>query len=105
MKDKLGSNKLCDGESIKSLVVNYLAILKNKAYGHSVELRVPPYGAIQCIEGPVHRRGTPRAVIEMDSKTFISLAIGEITWAEGISSGSIIASGERADLTSYLPLL
>jgi hypothetical protein len=96
---------MCDVESIKNVVVNYLAILKSKAYGHSVEVRIPPYGAIQCIEGPVHRRGTPRAVIEMDSTTFISLATGEINWADGVLSGSIIASGERADLTSYLPLL
>jgi hypothetical protein len=86
-------------------VKKYLDLLSKKAPGFSVEVRIPPYGAIQCIEGPVHRRGTPRAVIEMDAKTFISLAVGEITWAEGIASGSIIASGERADLTSYLPLL
>ena len=85
-------------------VKKYLDLLSKKAPGFSVEVRIPPYGAIQCIEGPVHRRGTPRAVIEMDSTTFISLAVGEITWVEGIASGSIIASGERADLTSYLPL-
>jgi hypothetical protein len=87
-----------------SEVKKYLDLLSKKAPGFSVEVRIPPYGAIQCIEGPVHRRGTPRAVIEMDSTTFISLAVGEITWVEGIASGSIIASGERADLTSYLPL-
>ena len=86
-------------------VKKYLDLLAKKAPGFSVEVRIPPYGAIQCIEGPVHRRGTPRAVIEMDAKTFITLAIGEITWAEGVASGSIFASGERADLTSYLPLL
>ena len=85
-------------------VKRYLELLSKKAPGFSVEVRIPPYGAIQCIEGPVHRRGTPRAVIEMDAKTFITLAIGEITWMEGVSSGSILASGERADLTSYLPL-
>jgi len=88
-----------------SEVKKYLELLSKKAPGFSVEVRIPPYGAIQCIEGPVHRRGTPRAVIEMDSTTFISLAVGEITWVEGIASGSILASGERADLTSYLPLL
>ena len=90
---------------ILSEVKKYLDFLAKKAPGFSVEVRIPPYGAIQCIEGPVHRRGTPRAVIEMDAKTFISLAVGEITWAEGLVSGSILASGERADLTSYLPLL
>ena len=88
-----------------SEVKKYLDLLSKKAPGFSVEVRIPPYGAIQCIEGPVHRRGTPRAVIEMDSRTFISLATGEINWADGVLSGSIIASGERADLTSYLPLL
>ena len=96
---------MLEEELRKSLVVSYLGILKTKAFGHSVELRVPPIGAIQCIEGPVHRRGTPSAVIEMDAKTFISLAIGEISWAEGVSNGSIRASGERADLTAYLPLI
>ena len=88
-----------------SEVKKYLDLLSKKAPGVSVEVRIPPYGAIQCIEGPVHRRGTPRAVIETDSTTFISLATGEINWADGVLSGSIIASGERADLTSYLPLL
>jgi len=86
-------------------VKKYLDLLAKKAPGFSVEVRIPPYGAIQCIEGPVHRRGTPRAVIEMDAKTFISLAVGEITWKDGVACGSILASGERADLTSYLPLL
>jgi len=90
---------------VLSEVKKYLDLLAKKAPGYSVEVRIPPYGAIQCIEGPVHRRGTPRAVIEMDEKTFISLAIGEITWKDGVASGSILASGERADLTSYLPLL
>ena len=85
-------------------VKKYLDLLSKKAPGFSVEVRIPPYGAIQCIEGPVHRRGTPRAVIEMDAKTFIALAIGEVSWTDGVSSGSILASGERADLTSYLPL-
>ena len=85
-------------------VKRYLELLSKKAPGFSVEVRIPPYGAIQCIEGPVHRRGTPRAVIEMDAKTFIALAIGEVSWTDGVSSGSILASGERADLTSYLPL-
>ena len=93
-----------DPETLRE-VKKYLDLLSKKAPGFSVEVRIPPYGAIQCIEGPVHRRGTPRAVIEMDSTTFISLAVGEINWADGVLSGSIIASGERADLTSYLPLL
>ncbi len=88
-----------------SEVKKYLDLLSKKAPGFSVEVRIPPYGAIQCIEGPVHRRGIPRAVIEMNAKTFIALATGEISWVEGVSSGAIIASGERADLTSYLPLL
>ena len=86
-------------------VKKYLELLSKKAPGFSVEVRIPPYGAIQCIDGPVHRRGTPRAVIEMNAKTFIALATGEISWVEGVSIGAIIASGERADLTSYLPLL
>lgn len=87
------------------LVKKYLELLAKKAPGYSVEVRIPPYAAIQCIDGPVHRRGTPRAAIEMDAQTFITLAIGEISWAAGIENGVILASGERADLTPYLPLL
>ena len=72
--------------------------------GNSVELRVPPLGAVQCVEGPTHRRGTPPNVIEMDAQTWFALAIGEEQWESAISSGRILASGTRADLSELLPM-
>ena len=81
-----------------------LALLSAKAPGRAIEVRVPPYAAIQCGDGPTHTRGTPANVIEMDADTWLALAAGEITWGEALSSGAISASGVRADLTEYLPL-
>lgn len=87
-------------EEVKST----LALLSAKAPGRAIEVRIPPYAAIQCGEGPTHTRGTPPNVIEMAAATWISLASGEITWSEALKSGAISASGLRADLTPYLPL-
>jgi hypothetical protein len=81
-----------------------LAILSEISPGRAIEVRVPPYAAIQCGEGPTHTRGTPANVIEMDAHTWLALARGEESWADAMSDGRIIASGIRADLTSLLPL-
>ena len=86
-------------------VKKYLDLLSKKAPGFSVEVRIPPYGAIQCIEGPVHRRGTPRAVVEMDAKTFIAIATGDLNWETGVIKGLILASGENSNLNPYFPLI
>ncbi|MFC5750375.1 sterol carrier family protein [Actinomadura rugatobispora] len=72
--------------------------------GRSVEVRVPPYAAVQCIDGPHHTRGTPPNVVEMDAPTWIALATGRLTWDEALKSGRIRASGARADLSGHLPL-
>ncbi len=88
----------------KQLTKHYLARLVEKAPGYAVEVRVPPYGAVQAVEGGRHTRGTPRAVVETDPETWIAVATGEITWADAIESGRIRASGERTDLSGYLPL-
>jgi len=85
-------------------VKHYLAELKARAPGRSVEVRVPPYAAVQVIGGGTHTRGTPRAVIETDADTWIALASGALTWAEAVAAGRVRASGERADLSAYLPL-
>lgn len=85
-------------------VKEYLAALKSRAPGRSVEVRVPPYGAVQAVPGGTHTRGTPRAVVETDADTWIALATGVLSWAEAIESGRVRASGERADLAPYLPL-
>ena len=81
-----------------------LALLSAKAPGRAIEVRIPPYAAIQCGEGPTHTRGTPANVVEMEAATWIALASGEITWSDALESGAITASGLRADLTPYLPL-
>jgi hypothetical protein len=72
--------------------------------GRSVELRVPPHVAVQCIEGPRHTRGTPPNVVETDAATWLRLATGELTWATAVAEGTVVASGNRADLSGYLPL-
>ena len=81
-----------------------LDLLKAKAPGKSVEVRVPPHAAVQVIEGVKHRRGTPAAVVETNAATWLRLATGQLTWADAMKSGALTASGERSDLSSYLPL-
>ena len=88
------------------LAVRYtLQLLADRAPGHSVEVRIPPFAAVQAIPGPVHRRGTPSAVVEMDAPTWLALATGALSWTEAKAAGAIQASGERADLTEWLPLV
>ena len=86
------------------LTKHFLAVLALRAPGRSVEVRVPPYAAAQVVEGVRHTRGTPPAVVEMAPDTWISLATGQLSWAQAEASGRLVASGERADLTAYLPL-
>ncbi|WP_055545539.1 maleylpyruvate isomerase family mycothiol-dependent enzyme [Streptomyces sp. NBRC 110028] len=76
-----------------------------KAPGGSVELRIPPFAVVQCVEGPRHTRGTPPNVVETNPLTWVRLAGGRIGWAEALEAGEVTASGERADLTGYLPVL
>ena len=89
---------------LRLLTKHVLAVLESRAPGHSVEVRVPPYAAVQVIPGVRHTRGTPPAVVETDARTWIALATGELTWADAEEAGSVRASGERADLSAYLPL-
>ena len=86
------------------LVRHFLAVLAQRAPGRSVEVRVPPYAAVQAVPGVRHTRGTPPAVIETDAATWISLATGELEWARAEAEGLLEASGQRADLTEFLPL-
>ena len=90
---------------LKLVVKHVLAVLEQRAPGHSVEVRVPPYAAVQCIPGVRHTRGTPPAVVETDARTMIALAAGELAWADAVAEGRVSASGERTDLTPHLPLL
>lgn len=90
---------------LRLLTKHFLALLSERAPGRSVEVRVPPYAAAQVVPGVRHTRGTPPAVVELDGATWVSLATGELTWAEAVGAGRVRASGERADLSPYLPLL
>ncbi|MEI5099078.1 sterol carrier family protein [Streptomyces sp. PmtG] len=76
-----------------------------KAPGGSVEVRVPPYAVVQCVEGPRHTRGTPPNVVETDPLTWIRLATGRTEWAAALDAARVSASGERADLGGLLPLM
>lgn len=89
----------------RATAVRYLLqLLVEKAPGNSVEVRVPPFGAVQVIEGPKHTRGTPPNVVETDADTWIALATGAQTWTELHDAGLISASGVRADISPLLPL-
>lgn len=85
-------------------VKSTLALLADKAPGKAIEVRIPPYAAVQCGEGPKHTRGTPPNVVEMDADTWLALADGKRTWADAYNEGLISASGIRADLSDLLPL-
>ncbi|MBO0923361.1 hypothetical protein J1G44_02565 [Cellulomonas sp. zg-ZUI199] len=78
--------------------------LADVAPGNAVEVRVPPDGAVQAVEGPRHTRGTPPNVVETDPATWLALAAGDVTWDEAVAAGRVHASGERADLGHLLPL-
>jgi Bacterial SCP ortholog len=85
--------------------VSYLlGLLAARAPGRAVEVRVPPYAAVQCLAGPRHTRGTPPNVVETDAVTWIMLATGRLGWQAAVAGGRVRASGPRADLSGQLPL-
>jgi hypothetical protein len=88
------------------VAARYLAyLLAARHPGRVLEVRVPPVAAVQCLPGPVHTRGTPPNVVETDPVTWIRLAAGRVGWADAVRSGAVHASGPRADLAGYLPLV
>jgi hypothetical protein len=89
---------------LRLLTKHFLAVLGERAPGRSVEVRVPPYAAVQAVPGVRHTRGTPPAVVETDAATWLALADGELGWPDALATGRVTASGERADLAPYLPL-
>ena len=91
-------------DDVRAAVKHFLAVLTVRAPGKSVEVRVPPYAAVQCVEGARHTRGTPPAVVETDGGTWLALARGRETFAAARHAGRVRASGERSDLTPLLPL-
>ncbi|WP_138444450.1 sterol carrier family protein [Sinomonas susongensis] len=102
-----GSGKVEAGlpRPLLATAVRYtLEELASRAPGNSVEVRVPPFGVAQCVEGPRHTRGTPPNVVESDAETWLALATGRMRWAEALGSGRLSASGTRTDLSGLLPL-
>ena len=81
-----------------------LQLLGDAHPGKSVELRVPPFGAVQLIEGPRHTRGTPPNVVEMDAATLIALAAGRVAFGDAVQDARIHASGSRSDLSALFPI-
>jgi hypothetical protein len=92
-------------EGLRSAVKWLVAELARRAPGHSVEVRVPPYAAVQCIAGPKHTRGTPSNVVETDPVTWVLLATGRLPWADAMADGRLRTSGQRANLRALLPLV
>ena len=99
------SNSLSETDPVFVMAVRYLLEeLAEVAPGNSVEVRVPPLGATQCIEGPRHTRGTPPNVVEISPKIWFDLALGNLTWDQALAEHKVSASGVRASLAEVLPL-
>ena len=94
-----------DRDTTATAVRYLLQLLAERAPGNTVEVRVPPFGAVQVIEGPRHTRGTPPNVVELDAQTWVAIATGGEVWADAVAGGRIHASGQRADLSVLMPLL
>ena len=92
-------------DEIAAAVRYTLQLLSERSSGNTLEVRVPPFGAVQCVEGPRHTRGTPPNVVETDAETWLALATGRLTWADAVASGTVLASGARADLTGHIPVI
>lgn len=100
----LDAGRSPDPRALAETVRALLRTLAATAPGRAVEVRVPPYGAIQCGAGPRHTRGTPPNLVETDPVTWVRLATGRITWPEALASGRVHASGPRTDLSAHFPL-
>jgi hypothetical protein len=102
--DALDAGRQPPREQVRDAVRALLADLAAQAPGRSVEVRVPPFGAVQCVPGPRHTRGNPPNVVETDPVTWIMLATGRTAWAEAVAAGRVRASGIRTDLSGFLPV-
>jgi Bacterial SCP ortholog len=91
--------------ALRAAVRYTLGLLAERAPGKSVEVRVPPLAAVQCVPGTRHTRGTPPNVVETDPGTWLDLATGRLAWAVAVADGRVHASGQRANLSAYLPLV
>lgn len=93
-----------DKSQSRAAVLATLRWLAQTYPGRSVEIRVPPQGAVQAFAGPTHTRGTPPNVVEMNAATWLALATGALGWADAVADGRVVASGTRADLSAVLPI-
>ena len=100
----MNANNMKQDPAILEEVLATLELLAKKNPGKAIEVRIPPYAAIQCGQGPRHTRGTPPNVIEMSAATWLALSSGTATWADALQSGAVDASGSLADLSAHLPL-
>ncbi len=97
-------------DMLRTAVLHLLHALAHRAPGRAVELRIPPYGAVQCdpgagFRGPNHRRGTPPNVVETDPLTWLLLATGRLNWEQARAAGRLSLSGVRADISSAVSQL
>jgi hypothetical protein len=102
--DAVDSGADPDRAVLRRATLHLLGALALAAPGRSVEVRIPPFGAVQCVEGTRHTRGTPPNVVETDPVTWLLLATGRLTWTSAVAEGRVTASGTRADLSSFLPV-
>lgn len=100
-----GSEPVLEPTAVRYAVTLLADVLSVAAPGRSVELRVPPYAAVQCVPGPRHTRGTPPNVVEVDPVSWLELAAGRLGWADALAAGRVRASGLRADLSEWLPVV
>ena len=99
------STPLAESDQQFITAVRYLLEeLAEVAPGNSVEVRVPPLGATQCIEGPRHTRGTPPNVVELSPRVWFDLALGNLSWESAVTEHLVSSSGVRASLEDVLPL-
>ncbi|WP_141211165.1 sterol carrier family protein [Enemella dayhoffiae] len=96
-------SRSCRADAVRALT----DVLATRHPGQSIEVRVPPFAAVQCgtgTEDPRHTRGTPPTVVECDPLVLVRLCVGRIEYAEATRTGAVRASGSRSDLSSWLPL-
>lgn len=92
-------------ETLATAVRYLLQQLEQAHPGHTVEVRVPPFGAVQAVEGPRHTRGTPANVVELAPLEWVRLATGSVSWAELVAQGKLSASGIRSDISVLFPVI
>ncbi|GAB3965756.1 sterol carrier family protein [Plantactinospora veratri] len=100
----LDAGRTPDRTTSRDAVRALLSELARAVPGRAVEVRVPPYGAIQCCPGPRHTRGTPPNVVEMAPETWIRLATGRLSWSTAVADGLVQTSGNRSDISPFLPI-